>query len=77
MGNFFGLDSQVTETLNIMSYGWIYGFFIIGACLLAASWLVNWQVRRFQQIAERGNAEDKDTPRDGTSDSATGEPPRG
>jgi hypothetical protein len=76
MDNFFGVDSQVAETLHIMSNGWLYGFFIMGACLFAASWLVKWQVRKVQRIMARQGAEG-DAPGDGPSDSATGETPRG
>ena len=59
MDNFLGVDSQVAETLRLMGNGWIYAFFIIGGCLLAASWLVNWQVRKAQNLMAR-QAEDGD-----------------
>ncbi|HUB65428.1 MAG TPA: hypothetical protein VL996_13465 [Methylocella sp.] len=75
MDNFFGIDSQVAETLHIMSNGWIYGFFIMGACLLAASWLVNWQVRRVRQIMAR-EAEKKAALERGASGGGAGEAPR-
>jgi hypothetical protein len=76
MDNFFGnIDNQAIETLHIMGNGWIYAFFIVGACLLAASWLVNWQVRRVQRIMA-SQAEHENAPGAG-SDSTTGETPRG
>ena len=76
MDNSFGINSQITETLKIMSNGWIWGFLIIGACLFAASWLVNWQVRRFGRILGRDKAEEGDAPDAGTSGSGRGETPR-
>ncbi|HTV32237.1 MAG TPA: hypothetical protein VME69_03930 [Methylocella sp.] len=59
MGSFFGnIDDQSIESMNIIGHSWIYGFFIIGACLLLASVLVSWQVRRIQRILARDKHED-------------------
>ena len=78
MGKFFGnVDDQSIETMHIMGNGWIYAFFIIGAFLLVAGWLVRWQVRRFQGIMARLKAEDEAAPGGGKSDSASGDSPRG
>jgi len=40
----------------------IYAFFIIGACLVAAGWLVRWQVRRVQGTMARLKAEEEAAP---------------
>ena len=73
MGNFFGnVDDQSIETMRLMGNGMIYAFFIIGACLLAAGWLVRWQVRRVARLKAEEAA-----PGGGKSDSATGQSPRG
>jgi hypothetical protein len=78
MGNFFGnVDDQSIQTLHIMGMGWIYAFFVIGACLLAASWLVAWQIRRIEKIVARSQAEHGDAPGTGKSGSGTGETPQG
>ena len=77
MGNFFGnIDDQSFQTFHIIGNGYIYAFFIIGACLLAAGFLVRWQVRRIERIFARIRAEEGDAPGAGTSSSGTGEPPR-
>jgi hypothetical protein len=78
MDKFLGsVDDQSVETMHIMGNGWIYAFFIIGAFLLVAGWLVRWQVRRVQGIMARIKAEEADATGAGTNDSATGESPRG
>jgi hypothetical protein len=78
MDKFLGsVDDQSIETMHIMGNGWIYAFFIIGAFLLVAGWLVRWQVRRVQGIMARIKAEDEAAPGGGKSDSAPGESPRG
>ncbi len=77
MGNFFGtVDNQSIEAMHIMGQGWIYGFFIIGACLLAASLLVSWQVKRAQKIMAHLKAEDEAAASAGQSGSGTGQTPR-
>jgi preprotein translocase subunit YajC len=78
MGKFFGnVDDQSIETMHIMGNGWIYAFFIIGAILLVAGWLVRWQVKRMQGMMARLKAEDEAVTGGGKSDSAPGESPRG
>jgi len=78
MDKFLGsVDDQSIETMHIMGNGWIYAFFILGAFLLVAGWLVRWQVRRMQGMMARLKAEDEAAPGGGTIDSATGESPRG
>jgi hypothetical protein len=76
MGNFFGnVDNQAVETMSMMGNGWLYAFFIIGVCLLLASWLVSSQVKRIQRIMARVKAEEEaDASTRGTG---TGETPRG
>jgi hypothetical protein len=78
MSNFFGnVDSQSVDTMSMMGNGWLYAFFIIGVCLLLASWLVSSQVKRIQRILARVKAEEEAARGGGTSGSGTGEAPRG
>jgi hypothetical protein len=59
MGNFFGnVDDQAVESMHLLGNSWIYGLFVIGVCLLAASWLVAWQIKRVQRILARIKAEE-------------------
>ena len=72
MGNFFGnIDDQSIQTFHIIGNGYIYAFFIIGACLLSAGWLVRWQVRRIEKILARVKAEEDARGRSGPSFSET------
>jgi hypothetical protein len=74
MRNFFGnIDDQSFESMHLIGNSWLWGFLVIGACLLAAGWLVRWQVRRVQGILERQNAAEEAAK---TGGSATGEPPK-
>jgi hypothetical protein len=78
MGNFFGnVDDQSVETFSIMGHSWFYGFIVIGVCLLAAGFLVRWQVRRIERILARVKAEEGAAPGNAKSDSAAGDSPRG
>jgi hypothetical protein len=78
VGNFFGnIDDQSFQTFHIIGNGYMYAFFIIGACLLAAGFLVRWQVRRIERIFARIRAEDANATRSGGSGGGTGEAPRG
>ena len=78
MGNFFGnIDDQSFQTFHIIGNGYMYAFFIIGACLLAAGFLVRWQVRRIERIFARIRAEDANATRSGGSGGGTEEAPRG
>jgi hypothetical protein len=78
MGNFFGnVDNQAVETMSMMGNGWLYAFFIIGVCLLLASWLVSSQVKRIQRIMARIKAEEEAAPGGGKGDNASGESPQG
>ena len=73
MSNFFGnIDNQSVDTMSMMGNGWLYAFFIIGVCLLLASWLVSSQVKRIQRIMARVKAEEE-AARGGTT---TSEPPK-
>jgi hypothetical protein len=72
MGNFFGnVDNQSIDTMNMMGNGWLYAFFIIGVCLLLASWLVSSQVKRIQRIMARVKAEEE-----AARGNTTSEPPK-
>jgi hypothetical protein len=76
MGNFFGnIDSQSVDTMNMMGNGWLYGFFVIGVCLLLASWLVSSQVKRIQRLMARVKAEE-DARGTEAGGSGAGEAPR-
>ena len=80
MGNFFGnIDDQSIQTFHIIGNGYIYAFFIIGACLLSAGWMVRWQVRRIEKILARVKAEEDARGRfgPGFSETDTSETPRG
>ena len=80
MGNFSGnIDDQSIQTFHIIGNGYIYAFFIIGACLLSAGWLVRWQVRRIEKILARVKAEEDARGRSGPgfSETDTSETPRG
>jgi hypothetical protein len=78
MRNFFGnIDDQSYETLGIMGHSWFYGFIVIGACLLAAGFLVRWQVRKIERIFARIKAEDANAAGSGGGGNGTGEAPRG
>jgi len=62
MGNFFGnIDEQSIESMSIIGHSWIYDLIIFGACLLLASALVNWQLRRIQRILAHGKLQDSTT----------------
>lgn len=59
MGNFFGnIDDQSVESMRIIGHSWLFDLFIFGACLLLASVLVNWQLRRIERMLARGKPED-------------------
>ncbi|HUI19610.1 MAG TPA: hypothetical protein VLZ74_01005 [Methylocella sp.] len=70
MGNFSGIDPQITESFRLAGIGWIFAFFVVGACLLTASFLINWQVRRIQKMMEQK----QETPPDSGETGATKSP---
>jgi hypothetical protein len=77
MGNFFGnIDSQSVDTMNMMGNGWLYGFFVIGVCLLLASWLVSSQVKRIQRLMARVKAEEEAARGTEAGGGGAGETPR-
>jgi hypothetical protein len=72
--NNIGIGDQAIEAMRLGGIGWIFAFFIVGATILGARWLIGWQMRRIERIMAR-KAEDADASGTGTSDGGTGEPP--
>jgi hypothetical protein len=69
--NNIGIGDQAIEAMRLGGIGWIFAFFIVGATILGARWLIGWQMRRIERIMA-GKAEDADA--SGTG-GGTGEPP--
>lgn len=74
--NNIGIGDQAIEAIRLGGVGWIFAFFIVGATILGARWLIGWQMRRIERILGR-KPEDWLAPGSGTSDSGTGKPPQG
>ena len=72
--NNIGIGDQAIEAMRLGGIGWIFAFFIVGATILGARWLIGWQMRRIERIMARKPGEG-DTPGAGTSDDGS-EPPR-
>jgi hypothetical protein len=73
--NNIGIGDQAIEAMRLGGIGWIFAFFIVGATILGARWLIGWQMRRIERIMAR-NPEEGHAPGAGSSDCGTGEPPR-
>jgi hypothetical protein len=58
MGNFYGIDSETIEIFRRLGIGSIYAFFLIGASIFAARLVLRWQVRRFERLMARKEAEE-------------------
>ena len=74
--NNIGIGDQAIEAMRLGGIGWIFAFFIVGATILGARWLIGWQMRRIERIMAH-KPEDADTPGSGSSDGDAGETPRG
>ena len=74
--NNIGIGDQAIEAMRLAGVGWIFAFFIVGATILGARWLIGWQMRRIERILGR-KLEPSDVPGSGSSDGDTGEPPLG
>jgi hypothetical protein len=74
--NNIGIGDQAIEAMRLGGVGWIFAFFIVGATILAARWLIGWQMRRLERKFP-GYLEPGDTPSPRSSDGDTGETPRG
>jgi hypothetical protein len=72
--NNIGIGDQAIEAMRLGGGGWIFAFFIVGATILGARWLIGWQMRRLERKFP-GYLEPGDTPGSGTSDGGS-EPPR-
>jgi hypothetical protein len=59
MGNVFGLDEHILGDIRLNGIGWIGGMLVVGASILAARWVVRWQLRRVQKILGRLKPEDE------------------
>jgi hypothetical protein len=73
--NNIGIGDQAIEAMRLGGVGWIFAFFIVGATILGARWLIGWQMRRIERIMAR-NPEEGPAPGAGSSDGGAGEPPR-
>jgi hypothetical protein len=69
---FWKYRRPVYPDLPHIGNGYIYAFFIIGACLLAAGGLVRRQVRRIEKILARDKAEEDARGRSGPGFNETG-----
>ncbi|MGB8899691.1 MAG: hypothetical protein WCC90_10910 [Methylocella sp.] len=74
--NNIGIGDQAIEAMRLGGVGWIFAFFVVGATILGARWLLGWQMRRIERKFP-GYLKPGDTPGSGTSDDDTGETPRG
>ncbi len=58
MNNFYGIDSETIEIFRRLGIGSISAFFLIGASIFAARFVMRWQLRRFEKIMARKEAEE-------------------
>jgi hypothetical protein len=56
MSNFFGLDDQITGDIRLNGIGWIGAMLVVGLSILAARFVIGWQLRRIERIMTRKNA---------------------
>ncbi len=73
--NNIGIGDQAIEAMRLGGVGWIFAFFVVGATILGARWLLGWQMRRIERKFP-GYLERGDTRGSGKSDGGTGEPPQ-
>jgi hypothetical protein len=59
MSNLFGLDEQMLGDIRLNGIGWIGGMLVVGASILAARWVVRWQMRKVERIMARLKPEDQ------------------
>lgn len=59
MSNFFGLTEYIPGDIRLNGIGWIGGMLVVGASILAARWVMGWQMRRAQKILKRLKPEDE------------------
>ena len=74
--NNIGIGDDAIEAMRLAGVGWIFAFFVVGATILGARWLIGWQMRRIERILGR-KLEPSDMRGSGRSDGDTREPPRG
>jgi len=72
--NNIGIGDQAIEAMRLGGIGWIFAFFMVGATILGARWLIGWQMRRIERIMAR-KPEEGETPGAGTGGGGS-EPPR-
>jgi hypothetical protein len=46
MSNLFGLDDQITGDIRLNGIGWIGAMLVVGVSILAARFVMHWQMRR-------------------------------
>jgi len=51
--NNIGIGDQAIEAMRLAGVGWIFAFFVVGATILGAGWLIGWQMRRIERIMAR------------------------
>jgi hypothetical protein len=56
MSNCFGLDDQITGDIRLNGIGWIGAMLVVGLSILAARFVIGWQLRRIERIMTRENA---------------------
>lgn len=49
MGDFLGIDDPAIDLFRMGGVEWIGAFFVVGMTILAARWLIGWQMRRFER----------------------------
>ncbi len=58
MNNFYGIDSETIEIFRRTGLGWLTGFFLVGASILAARLVMHWHMRRVEKILARMEPEE-------------------
>ena len=58
MSNLFGLDDQITGDIRLNGIGWIGAMLVVGVSILAARFVMHWQMRRVERIMARKDAEE-------------------
>lgn len=56
--NNFGIDSGTIEIFRRLEIGTVYGVLILGVCLFAARFVLRWQLRRFEKLMARKEADE-------------------
>jgi hypothetical protein len=68
MNNFLGLDDQTVGDIRLNGIGWIGAMLVVGVSILAARFVMHWQVRRVERILASQEAEEAAGKRDLTDE---------